>query len=60
MKVELKKYEHKVFGIKLVPEDKLEEGILERFYVGGVFAQGFSTSHELSLTFKDLIEQFYR
>ena len=57
MKVELKKCNNEIFGIDLIPEDELEQSILKRFWNGGVFTQGFSTSYELSLTFKDLIEK---
>ena len=56
MKVETKECDNEIFGINLIPENKLEQDILERFWVGEVFTQGFSTSYELSLTFKDLIE----
>lgn len=56
MKVEIKEFDNKVFGIDLIPENELEEDITQRFWDGGVFIQGFSTSGKLSLTFKDLIE----
>lgn len=56
MKVETKKCNNEVFGINLIPENKLDQDILKRFWDGDVFVQGFSTSYELSLTFEDLIE----
>ena len=55
MKVEAKEYNNEIFGIDLIPENEIEQNILKRFWNGGVFTQGFSTSGKLSLTFKDLI-----
>jgi len=51
------RFDNNMFGIDLIPEVDEDLEITKRFYDGGIFLLGYSSSGTLTLSFTDLIDK---